>query len=644
VSAVAGLVVLLPALGAAVTLLIGHRIPAAAASIGVIVTAIAFVCATVVGIGSWGGRAADVTRLGSFSAGRIEVSVAVHSSALVASVLVLATGVALLVQVYSVAYLGGEPRYPSYVAFVLVFTSAMALVAVAESLFVLLVGWEVMGICSYLLISQHWEERDAREGAVKAFLVTRLGDVGFLFGIFVLGHEAGTFDIGAILAAARTGRLDSTTTTVATLLLLCGVVGKSAQFPLHSWLPDAMPGPTPITALIHAATMVAAGVFFVAELLPVFLLSSVTTWTLAVISGVTMVGAALFACTAVDLKRVLAWSTVSQLAYMFGALSVGSYGAGVLHLLAHGVFKALLFLAAGVIIEVAGTRRLDELATWSRRTGPLATVPLTFVTMTVGLAALAGLPPFVGFFSKDRVLAAAYDGVSSGTHIGEGLVVLVAGLVTAVLTAGYATRLWLMLFAPVLRRSRAEVAAVVPEADPAVIPGTSPRSRTVRRPREASPLLTGPLVVLAVLALIGGAAMIDPAFLGIHQAGVDWAMSAISTTLVLVTILLTYGEWWRAEDDDAAAVLGWLRRPLVGELGWDRTVVTAAVRLVAAGTQSVVAGDRDVVATYVDGAADAASGAGGLVRWAHAGHVRQYLAAVVVGAGALGLLMAVVAR
>jgi NADH-quinone oxidoreductase subunit L len=641
VSAVAGLVVLLPALAAAVALLIGHRIASAAASIGVIVTAIAFVCATVVGVGSWGGRAVDVTRLGTFSAGRIEISMAVHSSALVASVLVLATGVALLVQIYSVVYLGGEPRYPSYVAFVLVFTSAMALVAVAENLFVLLVGWEVMGICSYLLISQHWEERDAREGAVKAFLVTRFGDVGFLFGIFVLGHAAGTFDIGPILAAATTGRLDSTTTTVATLLLLCGVVGKSAQFPLHSWLPDAMPGPTPITALIHAATMVAAGVFFVAELLPVFLLSSVTTWTLAAISGVTMVGAALFACTAVDLKRVLAWSTVSQLAYMFGALSVGSYGAGVLHLLAHGVFKALLFLAAGVIIEVAGTRRLDELATWSRRTGPLATVPLTFVTMTVGLAALAGLPPFVGFFSKDRVLAAAYDGVSSGAHVGAGLVVLVAGLVTAVLTAAYATRVWLMLFAPVLRRS---AAATVPDPGAVVVPVAPRQGRAGGRAQEASPLLTGPLVVLAGLALVGGVAVVDPAFLGIHPAGVDWAMSAISTALVLVTIVLTYGEWWRSAGDDAAAVLGWLRRPLVAELGWDRTVFGAVVRLVAAGTQSVVAGDRDVVATYVDGVADAAGGAGGLVRWAHAGHVRQYLAAVVVGAGALGLVLAVVAR
>jgi NADH-quinone oxidoreductase subunit L len=480
---------------------------------------------------------------------------------------------------------------------------------------------------------------------VKAFLVTRLGDVGFLFGIFVLGHEAGTFDIGPILTAASAGRLDPTTTAVAAVLLLCGVVGKSAQFPLHSWLPDAMPGPTPITALIHAATMVAAGVFFVAEMLPVFLLSAVTTWTLALISGITMVGGALFACTAGDLKRVLAWSTVSQLAYMFGALSVGGYAAGVLHLLAHGIFKALLFLGAGVVIEVAGTRRLDELAAWLRRTGPRATVPVTFWTMTVGLAALAGLPPFVGFFSKDRVLAVAYERVSSGSRPGEGLVVLVAGLGTAVLTAGYATRLWLLLFGSVLPGSAAHTSAEGPTTEYLFdLPRPAGRVWTVGRAQEASLLMTGPLVVLAVLALVGGAAVVDPAFLGIHRAHLDWAMAAISAALVLLTVGLTYAQWRRTEGRDPAAVLGRLRRPLVGELGWDHLVVGATRALVVAGTRGVVAGDRDVVETYVDGAADAASGAGGLVRWAHAGRIRQYLGAVVVGAGALGLLMAVLAR
>jgi NADH-quinone oxidoreductase subunit L len=431
VSAVAGLVVLLPALAAAVTLLIGHRIAAAAASIGVIVTAIAFVCATVVGVGSWGGRAADVTRLGSFSAGRVEISMAVHSSALVASVLVLATGVALLVQVYSVAYLGGEPRYPSYVAFVLVFTSAMALVAVAENLFVLLVGWEVMGICSYLLIGQHWDERDAREGAMKAFLVTRFGDVGFLFGIFVLGHAAGTFDIGPILAAATTGRLDSTTTTVATLLLLCGVVGKSAQFPLHGWLPDAMPGPTPITALIHAATMVAAGVYMLCRVF--FLLNDDALQVIAYIGGFTALLAALIAVQQNDIKRILAYSTLSQLGYMVMAVGLKGPPAAMYHLTTHAFFKALLFLGAGsVILGVHHEQDIWKMGALRKK------MPATFWTFMAATLALVGLWPFSGFFSKDSILGQAF-----GQH---NYVLFAVGAFAALLTSFYMFRLVIVVF------------------------------------------------------------------------------------------------------------------------------------------------------------------------------------------------------
>jgi NADH-quinone oxidoreductase subunit L len=641
---VVGLVVLLPAIAALVTLLIGHRVRDAAAAIGIIVTAVAAVCAVIVGIGYWGGPDSDIVSLDRFDAGPVRISFALHSSALVASVLVLATGVALIVQVYSVAYLGDDPRYPSYVALVLVFTSAMSLVAAAESLFVLLIGWEVMGICSYFLIGQHWEQHDAREGAAKAFLMTRLGDIGFLFGIFVLGIEAGTFDIEPIVSSARAGRLDSSTTTLATLLLLCGVVGKSAQFPLHSWLPDAMPGPTPITALIHAATMVAAGVFFVAELLPVFLVSTTTTAVLAIISAITMVSGALFAFTSTDLKRVLAWSTVSQLAYMFGALSVGGYDAGVLHLLSHGIFKALLFLAAGVIIKVARTQDLDELASWSRRVSARLTIRVTFVTMTVGLAALAGLPPLVGFFSKDRVLSVAVEAVTSGDHVFAGVVVALAGFVTTVLTAAYATRLWLYLFSPTLRERRGYLPNFVSAGK-----GGEPLWPSPTRAEKVSPLMSGPLVLLSVLAVGGSIFVVRPAFLAPsdvtgHESHLDVAMMVLSTVLVVVSIGLTYGEWWRADEGDPAQVLararGWLR----DELGWERYVVKPIGSLVLETSRVTDAGDRDVVETYVEGSVRVAMGAGQLVRWAHAGSVRHYLAAVVVGASALGLVMAMVAR
>ena len=218
--------------------------------------------------------------------GGLGFDVAFRIDGLSALVSLLVTSVALAVQVYSVGYLRGDPRYPSYVCLISLFTAAMLLVVTADDLLVLLVGWEVMGICSYFLIGHHWELAEARDGALKAFLVTRLGDVGFLFGIFVLGVAAGTFRISAIQGIAADHGLATGTATLATLLLLCGVVGKSAQFPLHIWLPDAMAGPTPVSALIHAATMVAAGVFCVARLLPVFELAPVTLAVLAVVATV----------------------------------------------------------------------------------------------------------------------------------------------------------------------------------------------------------------------------------------------------------------------------------------------------------------------------------------------------------------------
>ncbi len=372
------------------------------------------------GIQHWGDADPSRFTAGQVDTGGIPFTPALAVDQLTASMLVLATTVALLVQVYSLAFMGKDPRYPSYTALICLFTAAMSLVVAADDLFVLLVGWEVMGACSYFLIAHYWEGRPAREGAVKAFLMTRLGDVGLLFGIFVVGQAAGTYRISGVLDAVANGRVSSGQATAAALLILCGVVGKSAQFPLHSWLPDAMPGPTPISALIHAATMVAAGVYLVARLLPLFELSTVAMDVLAAIAVVTMLGAACFALAAEDLKRVLAWSTVSQLAYMFAALSLGGYGPGVLYLLAHGAFKALLFLAAGSVIKAVRRQRLVELG------GLRTAMPLTFVTMTVGLAALAGVPPFVGFFSKDAIIGLAAHEAADGSS--RAWFVLVAAL------------------------------------------------------------------------------------------------------------------------------------------------------------------------------------------------------------------------
>jgi NADH-quinone oxidoreductase subunit L len=383
--------------------------------------------------------------------GDLELWLGARVDGLAASVGVLVGVVALAVQVYSATYLRGDPRYRSYAAFVSLFTAAMLVVVYSADLLVMLVGWEIMGACSYFLIGHAWERVDARAAAVKAYLVTKAGDVPFLVGVIVLGLQAHTLRVDGVLRLASAPGQHHL--TLATLLLLGGVVGKSAQFPLHSWLPDAMAGPTPISALIHAATMVAAGVFVVARLYPLFLAAPDALALLAALAAVTMVGAALAALAQDDIKRVLAYSTVSQLGYMAGALGVGDRDAAVFHLLSHGAFKALLFLGAGVLIHEARSNDMSVIGALQAGGAepPLRRrMPLTFVTMTIGLAALAGVPPTSGFFSKEAVLGSAY--LTAVHHVpGQpsavtAWLVLVAGLLTALLTAAYTTRLWLRVF------------------------------------------------------------------------------------------------------------------------------------------------------------------------------------------------------
>jgi NADH-quinone oxidoreductase subunit L len=345
--------------------------------------------------------------------------------------------VATCVQVYSVAYLHDDTRYAPYAAQISLFTAAMLLVVVSNDLITLIVGWEVMGVCSYLLIGHDRKLPEAPRSAVKAFIVTRTGDVGFLLGVAILGVHAHSFRIPDILATDYSPGVK----TAAGILLLCGVAGKSAQFPLHTWLPDAMAGPTPISALIHAATMVAAGVYLVARLHPVF--DGTALAVLAVSASITMLLGAMVAMAQEDIKKVLAWSTVSQLGYMTGALAVGARGPALLHLLSHAAFKALLFLAAGAVIHAVGSNLMNTMG------GLRRSMPTTFVVTTIGLAALVGIPPLAGFVSKDSILAAAHEATEGGhtpAPSWSAWLVWLAGLVTAGITGWYATRLWLRTF------------------------------------------------------------------------------------------------------------------------------------------------------------------------------------------------------
>ncbi|NXY97444.1 NADH-quinone oxidoreductase subunit L, partial [Streptomyces sp. BR123] len=437
------LVPLLPFLGAVAGLLLGRTAPGFVRPLAVLPALASAVLAVLVAVGQGGGQPVETaTRL--TPTGSVPIDLALYLDGFAVLTAVLVGVVSTCVQLYSTAYLREDPRYPSYAALVSLFTAAMLVVVYTGDLMVLLVGWEIMGICSYFLVGHYWETEAARSASLKAFLVTKLGDVPFLIGLFALATDAGSFQITAVLDAVADGRLDHPTLTA--LLLLAGVAGKSAQFPLHTWLPDAMAGPTPVSALIHAATMVAAGVYFVARLLPVFTASAAALVVMAAMAAVTMIGSGLAALAQDDIKRVLAYSTIGQLGYMTGALAVADRGAAVFHLLSHGAFKALLFLGAGVIIHAAGT---NSLAAMARMDGLAQRIPDAFWTMTIGLLALAAIPPFAGFFSKEAVLVAAERAAAGHTGSVPGAVgwlVLVAGLLTALLTAAYATRLWLMAF------------------------------------------------------------------------------------------------------------------------------------------------------------------------------------------------------
>ncbi|MEU3849673.1 NADH-quinone oxidoreductase subunit L [Streptomyces sp. NPDC029554] len=653
------LVPLLPFLGAVAGLLLGRTAPGFVRPLAVLPTLAALVLAALVAVRQGGDAAVDAAAELT-PTGSVPIELALHIDGFAALAAVLVGLVASCVQIYSTGYLRDDPRYPSYAALVSLFTSAMLLVVYSGDLMVLLVGWEVMGICSYFLVGHYWETPQARAASLKAFLVTKLGDVPFLIGLFALATDAGSFRITRILGTVASGGLDHP--TVIALLLLAGVAGKSAQFPLHTWLPDAMAGPTPVSALIHAATMVAAGVYFIARLLPVFEASQAAMVVLAVMAAVTMAGSALAALAQDDIKRVLAYSTIGQLGYMTGALAVGDRGAAVFHLLSHGAFKALLFLAAGVIIHAAGT---NSLAAMSRMRNLRDRIPDAYWTMTVALLALAAIPPFSGFFSKEAVLGVAEHVVTGHTEHAPavaGWVVLVAGLLTAVLTAAYATRLWLLAF----------------------------RGRGAEAPDHGRQPLTMTVVlwVLAVpsLALGGFAFRVLPDWFDGRDLVPTLTTSVLGTGLALAGGLVTYAAWRHTTalaarvplgavaahpEGDAARVeaeaiathepaygdiahapdpadpgrllLGPLHRHAAAGFHLDAVYTALFVRPVQAGASLVRFLDREVVETYVRGAGALPRWLGTAVRRSQTGNVQTYVSALLAGTVVLAVAVVLVA-
>ncbi|MDT0320897.1 NADH-quinone oxidoreductase subunit 5 family protein [Streptomyces millisiae] len=613
------LVPLLPFVAAAVILLSGRRAPGFVRPLAVLPTLTSAGLASYVAVRQGGDEPITAaTRLTVTGNDALDVQLALNLDGFAVLVAVLVAVVAGCVQLYSTGYLGGDPRYPSYAALVSLFTAAMLLVVYADDLIVLLVGWEVMGVCSYFLVGHYWETSAARAASLKAFLVTKLGDVPFLIGILALADAAGTFRISEIAGGLVDGRLELAHPTLIALLLLAGVAGKSGQVPLHAWLPDAMAGPTPVSALIHAATMVAAGVYFVARLLPVFAASTAALLTLAVVAAATMIGSALAALAQDDVKRVLAYSTIGQLAYMTGALAVADREAAVFHLLTHGAFKALLFLSAGVLIHTAGTGSLTAM---SRMRGLKRRAPDAYWTMTIGLLALAAIPPFSGFFSKEAVIAAAEHAALDPEHgvpAAAGWIVLVAGLLTALLTAGYAARLWLVAF-----------------HDP-----VDARTEPVPVSEGASPVMAAVLWLLTLPTLLLGLAYpVLPDWFDGGDLAPTLTTALVATGAALLGGLAAYAAWRRAyegaaEDgsvDPAPALLRGLHPHAAAGFHADAAYAAAVVRPTEAAARLVRFLDRAVVDSYVRAAGAAPGLLGAAARRAQTGNVQTYLSAIVAG-------------
>jgi len=389
---------------------------------------------------------------------------------LVVMMLLVVTIISLLVHIYSTAYMHDDRRFTYYYAALSLFTASMLLLVVSANLLQLLVGWELVGLCSFMLIGHWWEEKPNSNAALKAFLTTRTGDIGLMIGIIIVFFAANSFDISKINEYALSPEANHSMLMWASIALMFGIMGKSGQFFLHTWLPDAMAGPTPVSALIHAATMVVAGVYLGARVYPVFFNGfsiGTGTWNMmSVIGAITIIIGAGLAFVQNDIKKVLAYSTISQLGYMVMALGVGAWTGAVFHLFTHAFFKACLFLGAGSISHSATHHSFDM-----REMGGLRKkMPVTFWTFLIATLALAGIFPFAGFWSKDEILATASQGRYD--------IFMIVGLVGAMMTAAYMTRcLYLTFFG---------------------------KYRGHHHPHESSPAITVPLVILAVLSLLAG--------------------------------------------------------------------------------------------------------------------------------------------
>ncbi|MBI3473057.1 MAG: NADH-quinone oxidoreductase subunit L [Candidatus Solibacter usitatus] len=592
------LIPVLPLLGFLLNGLFGRRLAKGAVTaiaLGSVLLSFAWVVKTLVGLGAL--ETAYIERYFTwFQSGDLRVGADLAVDRLTAVMLLVVTGVGSLIHIYAVGYMTHEGGYYRFFAYLNLFMFFMLVLVLGANFLLLFVGWEGVGLCSYLLIGFYFLKKSATDAGKKAFIVNRIGDFGFSLAMLLIVITFGSLDFGAVFPAAAS-KPESTLTLIG-LLLLLGACGKSAQAPLYVWLPDAMEGPTPVSALIHAATMVTAGVYMVARSSAIYLHAHAAQEMVAYIGLGTAVFAATIGLAQNDIKKVFAYSTVSQLGYMFLGLGAGAFSAGIFHLVTHAFFKALLFLGAGSVIHaLEGEQDL-------RHMGGLRTrIPVTFWTLACAWVAIAGIPPFAGFHSKDAILLAAHHHAPWMYWV---------GVLTAAMTAFYVSRAMFLAFFG------------------------EPRGH--HHPHESPPVMTAPLAVLALLSLAGGfldvPKFLEPLF-PLSEGAHDFALVAISVVAGLAGIALAalFYVVKPGLADAVANALGGLYTLVYNKYFVDELYDAAVVRPVETGSREALW--KGVDAGLIDGAANGvasiARATGGLLRLIQSGNIRSYATWVVFG-------------
>lgn len=571
-------ILLTPLISAAVIMLITRRSGAASSFISVVAVLVSFALSCVI-FGRPDAAAADFVWI---NLPGFKIPLGLILDPLSRTMLLIVTGVGALIHIYSLGYMQDDEGKSRYFAALSLFIFAMLGIVLANNFVMLFIFWELVGFTSYVLIG-HWFERDsAADAGKKAFLTNRVGDFGFMLGILMIWMPTRSLVFKDIADAMPQSGLSAGYLLIAALLIFCGAAAKSAQFPLHVWLPDAMEGPTPVSALIHAATMVAAGVYMLVRVRFIIHASADALSVIAWIGALTSLMAALIATQQNDIKRILAYSTLSQLGYMVMAVGLASNEAAMFHLFTHAFFKALLFLGAGAIIIMLH----HEQNIW--KMGGLArTLPITFLTFAVGALALIGCPPFSGFFSKDAILALAFD---------HNPLIFTVGLFTAFLTAFYVTRLFVVVFLG------------------------KPRSDAARGSNEAPFVMTGPLLILAVLSVLGGFAFFARRFLVLpHESATNLLVPVLAIVALIAGTGLGFFVYRGRQSERFDIPL--LRR---------RFYIDEFYRWLIESTQEALAQlagfvDRWIIdAIAVRGTSMATLGAGALVRLIQVGNLQAY--------------------